>query len=137
MYVNGHIEDLFREYQNDFNDFDNKFLQALFNMHELLRICSNNNYIVADGIQMINELINKIISVYAILIKRIDAMGDDGDGEWFLSLPTSVKVNITKRANFPQPIEFYNYYDIVNDFYQLWYYINDITDYREEGPPDG
>lgn len=132
LYMNTGLEEHYRDYECDFNDFEHKFMPSFFMMHELL----SSGYINIDNTQIVCKMIEKILSVYIVLIKRMDIYGDDGDGWWFKSMPSDVKINITKKADFPQPIEQINYYDLVSNEYQMWYYINMITDYIG-GPPDG
>lgn len=137
LFMTSNMYDKFNDYYSDFNDFEYKTLPALFEMYEmLLNYFHCNDIIVADEVSSISELVTRIISIYVVLIKRIDIVGDDAVGSWFLSIPSDTKIAITKEANFPMPIEQLGYYELVNEDYQIWYYINIVSDYRG-GPPDG
>ena len=130
---NGLLETSMYEYKADYNDMDDLFIPAIFQGYELL----SNTYksYFTDEFSIVKKLIDRVCKLYIPIIGLLEYGELEGE-DWFLDLPDYVKMNITKEANFPKPIETIDWFDIISLPYQLYYFINNICDYTG-GPEDG
>ena len=133
VFYNGLLAESMREYHADFNDIDDVFFPAIFQMYDLINGTYRDYF--TEEFRSVKRLLDKVCNIYIPIAKLIDS-ADYCEGTWFLTLPDNVKINMTKLANFSKPIESIGWYDIVEVGYQLYYYINNICDYTGS-PEDG
>lgn len=97
--------------------------------------------VVKDGyiretpeVNLIRHMLGKIVDVYITLYYLCinHEYSDHAEsGEWFLSLPDSVKIDLTTKAEFPRPIEEIDWCDIMTEDFNLLMWLSEIVGYPD------
>lgn len=85
-------------------------------------------------IKVIKCMLDKIFDIYITLYLRCinwDYSDNAESGEWFLSLPDAVKIELTRRANFPMPLETIEWNELMTEDFNLCRWLEDIVGYPD------
>lgn len=134
VFFNGNIVDMLEDYDIDFNELDEIFIPSFYALYLLITLTDYKKYFTAD-LSLIRKMIERICKVYIPVEKLLEYGGYEGE-EWFLGLPDNVKVNITKEADFPKPMEQLSYFDIISYPYRLYHYLVESCSFSNS-PEDG
>lgn len=83
-------------------------------------------------IKLIRHMMDKIVDVYLtlyFLCINHEYSNHEESGGWFLSLPDSIKINLTTKAEFPRPIEELDWCDIMTEDFNLLMWLEQIVGY--------
>lgn len=124
FYTKGMLDELY-DYQNDCGDFLVSNINSIYATYDMV-FGKLSKYFKLEGFEPFLGLIKKVSKIYVPLIKMSEICDENYEGEWFLSMPDDIKVQITMGANFPGLIESRDYYDFFSEPYALWFYLYHI-----------
>lgn len=87
-----------------------------------------------DEIKLIRHMMSKVVDVYITLYYLCinHEYSDHAEsGEWFLTLPDSIKIDLTTKADFPRPIEELEWNEIMSEDFNLLMWLDQIVGYPD------
>ena len=106
IYFNDDMSNDFRASLGEFDVVDEDFIYDLVTMHKLLELPYFKD---TEEFRTIRKLINRVCNCYIVIYKLMDTWYDNdrdyGIEFWFTFLPDDFKIELTKAANFPAPLE--------------------------------
>lgn len=85
-------------------------------------------------IKLIKRMLDKIIEVYITLYFLCinHSYSDNADEkEWFLALPDKIKLELTKKADFPKPLEELEWNELMTEDFNLVRWLDDIVGFPD------
>ena len=123
VFYNGRILEEMYSWENDYQLTESTIIPFCFNLYTLL---NNKEYGIyfKDDFDIISKLMKKVCCVYLVILNLCEGIEQY---EWFTNLKDDMKVFATKLADFPKPLEEYEYFDIFFRNYILLIYLSETS----------